>query len=70
MASPHKPGDIARKPLLTEAATLLFDSLVRGVEVFEFGAGGSTLWLAERAARIESVEDNAEWQCGVLFHQA
>jgi len=65
MVSPHKPGVIARVPLLTEAATLLFEWLVLGAEVWEFGAGGSTLWLAERAARLESVEDNAAWHAAV-----
>jgi hypothetical protein len=29
--------------------------------VFEYGAGGSTLWLAERAALVVSVEHSAAW---------
>ena len=65
MVSPHKPGAIARVPLLTEAATLLFDSLVTGADVWEFGAGGSTLWLAARAHYLESVDDNADWHAAV-----
>ena len=65
MNHPHKPTTIADAPLLTEAATLLFESLVAGAEVFEFGSGGSTLWLAQRAARLMSSEDDTRWHAAV-----
>jgi hypothetical protein len=29
--------------------------------VFEYGAGASTVWLAKRASRVESVEHDAAW---------
>lgn len=29
--------------------------------VFEWGAGGSTIWLAKHAQRVTSVEHNLEW---------
>lgn len=32
-----------------------------GAEVLEYGAGASSLWWAERAARVTSVEGRAEW---------
>lgn len=32
-----------------------------GMEVFEFGSGGSTIFLAKRTARVTSVEDSSEW---------
>lgn len=31
-------------------------------ECFEWGSGASTLWLAERCARVVSVEHNPEWR--------
>jgi predicted O-methyltransferase YrrM len=41
------------------------DHLERSVRaesaVFEFGSGGSTLFLAQRAAKVVSVEHDAEW---------
>src|SRR6266576_1205646 len=35
--------------------------LSRGTTVFEYGAGGSTLWLADRVARVISVEHDPAW---------
>jgi hypothetical protein len=32
-----------------------------GARVFEYGAGASTVWLAKRAARVDSVEHDATW---------
>lgn len=51
--------------MLTKVATLLLGVIAQDAEVFEFGSGGSTLWLAERAARLESVEDDARWHAAV-----
>lgn len=35
--------------------------LQAGHNVFEWGTGGSTLWLISRGARVISVDDDAEW---------
>jgi hypothetical protein len=32
-----------------------------GARIFEYGAGASTLWLAKRAERIDSVEHDTSW---------
>ena len=32
-----------------------------GDRVFEWGSGGSTVWLTEHGAHVTSVEDNQEW---------
>jgi hypothetical protein len=32
-----------------------------GARIFEYGAGASTLWLAKRAAQIDSVEHDVQW---------
>lgn len=52
---------IKAEPCLTVKAIERLEDLVLGAEVFEFGSGGSTLWLASRAARVVSIEDNADW---------
>lgn len=58
----YKPkGIIQPKPVLTEAATLLLRTLCIDAEVFEFGSGGSTLWLAGFTKRLISVEDDPDW---------
>jgi len=46
--------------LLNEAAILLAD-ICRGAEVFEFGSGGSTLWLAGFVKKLVSIEDDHRW---------
>lgn len=48
------------------AARLLLGLLVRDATVFEFGSGGSTLWLADRVKRLLSIEDNTRWFSAVL----
>jgi predicted O-methyltransferase YrrM len=32
-----------------------------GARVFEYGSGASTVWLARRAGRVDSVEHDPEW---------
>ena len=59
---PGKPPDkISKQPLLTECETLLLGLLCERADVFEFGSGGSTLWLASRAKRLVSIEHDADW---------
>lgn len=58
----RKPkGMIQPKPILSEAATLLLRTLCMDAEVFEFGSGGSTLWLAGFTKRLISIEDDVDW---------
>ena len=58
----RKPkGIVQPKPILSEAATLLLHTLCIDAEVFEFGSGGSTLWLAGFTKRLVSIEDDADW---------
>lgn len=53
--------EIKPKPILTEAATILFRALATGKTVFEFGSGGSTLWLSGFVTKLHSIEDNQQW---------
>lgn len=49
-------------PWLTFAATAELSRIVSPTSrVFEYGAGGSTLFFAERAAFLASVEHNEDW---------
>ena len=51
-----------RRPWITfESARLLEAALKPSSRVFEYGAGGSTLFLGERAAAVVSVEHDPEW---------
>lgn len=36
------------------------------LRVWEWGAGGSTMWFAERAAMVVSVEHDPEWHAQIL----
>lgn len=44
------------------AIDFLNDRLPNDASVFEYGAGSSTLWWADRAASIHSVEHNMKWK--------
>jgi hypothetical protein len=60
----RRPEDADGNPLpwYTYAAISFLEPLVSdGLSVFEFGSGNSTLWWAERARRVTSVEHNPEW---------
>jgi hypothetical protein len=46
---------------LCPEATALLDRIVTGARVFEFGMGGSTPWLAERALSLVSVDHSQTW---------
>lgn len=43
------------------ALSFLSDRVKPWMRVFEYGAGSSTLWWAERVAQVVSVEHNREW---------
>src|SRR5262245_35793658 len=49
-------------PWFSYAAIDFLDHFVqRGMTVFEYGSGGSTLFFARRAKTVYSVEDNLTW---------
>lgn len=51
-----------RMPWLTyDAIGVLESNLTKASTVFEFGAGGSTLYFLDRVAKVYSVEHNPEW---------
>lgn len=43
------------------AIDFLEDFVQPHMSVFEYGSGGSTLFFARRARRVQSVEDNSQW---------
>lgn len=52
----------AEAPWLTRAAVRFLDDWLRGTDsVVEFGAGRSTIWLAQRSRRVISVETDDGW---------
>lgn len=54
--------EIEAVPCLTACAIRLFNTLIDdNSDVFEFGSGGSSLWLAARVRSLISVEDSPEW---------
>lgn len=60
----HRGGSALeeREPWITFAARRRLAQIVRpGMTVFEYGAGGSTLWFADRVARVISVEHDRTW---------
>lgn len=44
-----------------DAADAVAARLPPGATVFEYGSGGSTLWLEDRGARVTSVEHHPKW---------
>jgi hypothetical protein len=48
-------------PWITYPAIRFLNQQMRGRRVFEFGSGTSSLWYAERAKEVFSVENNLEW---------
>jgi len=51
--------------LVVEAVRWLEGWLKGGMVAFEWGAGGSTVWLAQRVKHLASVEHNPEWRIAV-----
>ena len=56
---------IKDEPCLVTEAIERMRELCTGADVFEFGSGGSTVWLARIAARLISVEDDPAWHKAV-----
>ena len=62
MPKPVIPIVPGQPPYMLETSVALLDDIIKPhFRVFEFGSGGSTVWLAHRAARIVAVEHDAEW---------
>lgn len=60
---PREAGAIESIPWLSPKAIEFFGSILAPeYDVLEFGAGGSTLWLSERVATVESYEPIREWR--------
>lgn len=60
--TPSAPDQMQATPWLSVAATAYLGRLLRlDMHVLEHGSGGSTLWLAERVATVDSVESNPLW---------
>jgi predicted O-methyltransferase YrrM len=47
--------------LAFEAVSYLHSVVGEGTKVFEFGGGGSTLWLLDRHAEVTTVEHDPQW---------
>jgi predicted O-methyltransferase YrrM len=57
-----KRGSVPERPWIVPAAVgWLGRRMRRDWTVFELGSGRSTLWLARRAGRVTSLEDNEFW---------
>lgn len=64
IAKPYIPP---KKPWWVGDAIDYLDSLLRPEFIaFEWGAGGSTLWLAKRVSFVTSMEHEAVWYDGVI----
>jgi hypothetical protein len=53
-------------PWITYPAIRYLDHRLSGRRLFEFGAGSSTKWYADRCESVFSVENNPEWYRSVL----
>jgi len=61
-----RPCDIQPIPWLSEPAVDFFERLLKPTdEVLEYGAGGSTLWLADRVQHVLSIEYDPDWYAAV-----
>lgn len=67
--TPSKPEDVKHTPWLSKQATARFEGLLqKDMTVIEFGAGGSTLWLAERVGHVTSYENDPDWGAAIRKH--
>ena len=47
--------------LASDVIELLEKYLIKDMNVFEWGSGGSTIWIAKRVLKIHSVEASSHW---------
>lgn len=60
-----------RVPWITFSAKEYLDSILdTQMKIFEYGAGGSTLFLAPKAERLISIEHDAVWSSRIMTHLA
>lgn len=60
--TPSAPGAIKPQPWLAPETIAVLESLLQpSWFVVEHGSGGSTLWFAQRVARVLSIEDSEDW---------
>lgn len=60
---------IEREPWIPYSAREFLGGILAEMDsatIFEWGAGGSTLYFADKGARVLTVEDNAEWYRAVV----
>ena len=61
-----RPGEFRDTPWLSPQQTAFFQSILRPeFVVFEYGAGGSTFWLAKQVKEVVSVETKPAWNAAV-----
>lgn len=62
MATEFKPLEPPYLPLVGESAQAFFEELIQpDWKIFEWGLGSSSLWFAQRASEVVSVENVPEW---------
>jgi hypothetical protein len=62
LAAPGTSSVDVRMPWMTFSSIRFLEKhLDRSMEIFEYGCGGSTLFLCERAGKVISVEHDKEW---------
>lgn len=61
--APRAPDEVIARPWLAPAAVAYFERLLNPEwRVLEHGAGGSTLWLAERVSAVVTIEHDFNWR--------
>jgi hypothetical protein len=66
-STPSKPSEVKNVPWLGAAViTRLSEIITKEFNVIEHGSGGSSLWFAERASFVMSIENNHDWYKEVL----
>lgn len=66
LVNPTPPNWDLDEPWWTSrAVTYLGTHLTRGDRMWEWGSGGSTVWLVEQGAKLTSIEDDSQWAAKV-----
>jgi len=64
--APRSPDEIVAYPWLHASAVEYLEGILRpDWRVLEHGAGGSTLWFAERVAHVTTIEHDTQWRTRV-----
>jgi hypothetical protein len=54
-------GRLQEVPWIAMPAVRFLEARIKGLRVFEFGGGMSTVWYAKRALSVKTVENNRAW---------